>query len=74
MARLLIEDVTLVKGEVITVHVRFKGGAAKTITLPLPLSAWQRRRTAPSTLRKSTVCLIGTYRTRSPNCSINDIC
>jgi hypothetical protein len=39
MARLLIEDVTLVKGEVITVHVRFKGGAAKTITLPLPLSA-----------------------------------
>jgi len=50
MARLLIEDVTLIKGEVLTVHVRFKGGAAKTITLPLPLSAWQRRRTAPSTI------------------------
>jgi DNA invertase Pin-like site-specific DNA recombinase len=50
MARLLIEDVTLIKGAVITMHVRFKGGATKTITLALPLNAWQRRRTAPSTI------------------------
>jgi hypothetical protein len=44
MAQLLIEDVTLIKRHEITAHVRFKGGATRTLTLPLPLSAWQRRR------------------------------
>jgi hypothetical protein len=50
MARLLIEDVTLIKRQEITMHVRFKGGTTQTITLPLPLNAWQRRRTVPSTI------------------------
>ncbi|NPV54819.1 MAG: recombinase family protein [Firmicutes bacterium] len=45
MARLLIEDVTLLKGELITVHVRFRGGATRTIQLPLLLSAPDARRT-----------------------------
>src|SRR5262249_10221023 len=31
MVRLLLEDVTLVKGAVITVHVRFRGGATRTL-------------------------------------------
>ncbi len=44
IARLLIEDVTLIKGHQITAHVRFKGGMSRTLTLPLPLNAWQRRR------------------------------
>lgn len=36
MARLLIEDVTLIRGpEQITAHLRFKGGAAQTIHVPL---------------------------------------
>ena len=36
MARLLLEDVTVLKQEeVIVVHVRFKGGATHTITVPL---------------------------------------
>ena len=36
MARLLIEDVTLIRGqEQITAHLRFKGGAAQTIYVPL---------------------------------------
>ncbi len=36
MARLLLEDVTVLKQEeVIVVHVRFKGGAQQTITVPL---------------------------------------
>jgi DNA invertase Pin-like site-specific DNA recombinase len=36
MARLLLEDVTVLKQEeVIIVHVRFKGGAQQTITVPL---------------------------------------
>jgi len=37
--RLLLEDVTLIKSKQITVHIRFKGGQTKTITLPLPESA-----------------------------------
>lgn len=42
MVRLLLEDVTLNRGERITLHIRFKGGAHKTINLPLPLKYWQR--------------------------------
>ena len=45
MIRLLLEDVTLIKRDQIRVHVRFKGGAIKTLTLPLPLSAPQLRKT-----------------------------
>jgi DNA invertase Pin-like site-specific DNA recombinase len=45
MARLLIEDVTLIKRDAITAHVRFKGGATQTLSLPLPPSAWQMRQT-----------------------------
>ena len=37
MIRLLIEDVTMIRDQDITLHVRFKGGAAKTLKLPLPL-------------------------------------
>ena len=40
MVRLLIEDVTLLKGESITAHIRFKGGATRSLTLPIPLPAW----------------------------------
>jgi len=34
MVRLLLEDVTLLKDDNITAQVRFKGGAAQTLTLP----------------------------------------
>jgi hypothetical protein len=47
MARLLIEDVTLLKATDITVQVRFKGGAARTLSLPLPKPAWMMRQTPP---------------------------
>jgi len=43
MVRLLVEDVTLLQDEVITAHVRFKGGATQTMTIPLS----ERHRTAP---------------------------
>jgi DNA-binding CsgD family transcriptional regulator len=43
MARLLLEDVTLIKGDEILVHVRFSGGATRSLTLPRPLSAWEIR-------------------------------
>ena len=43
MARLLLEDVTLIRGpEQVTAHIRFKGGATQTIYVPL-----RRRRTGP---------------------------
>lgn len=48
MVRLIIEDVTLLKKENITAHVRFKGGASRTLTLPLPLSAQQLYQTDPA--------------------------
>ena len=42
MLRLLIEDVTLVKGqEAIAVHVRFRGGGTRSVSLPRPLPAWK---------------------------------
>lgn len=48
MTRLLLEDVTLLRaGEVLTVNVRFRGGAARTLTLPRPLPAWALRQTNP---------------------------
>jgi len=50
MVRLLIEDVTLVKSDQITVQVRFKGGAARTFTLPLPRPAWTTWQTNPAVI------------------------
>jgi len=47
MVRLLIEDVTLSKGEQITAQVRFKGGATRTLSLPPPQPAWTTWRTSP---------------------------
>ena len=41
MIRFLIENVTMIRGENITLHVRFKGGATKTLKIPLPLKGWQ---------------------------------
>ena len=52
MLGLLIEDVTLIKKETITAHVRFRGGATITLTLPLPLNAWQGRTTPATTLHQ----------------------
>lgn len=43
MLALLIEDVTLMKRQQLTVAVRFRGGATTTLTLPRPLTAQQQR-------------------------------
>jgi hypothetical protein len=43
--RLLVDDVTLLKGQTtITVHVRLSGGATRTLELPRPLSSAQMRK------------------------------
>ena len=45
MARLLITDVTLLKGTDITAQIRFNGGTTHTLHLELPKPAWQIRQT-----------------------------
>jgi len=52
LVRLLLEDVTLVRGPEITLHIRFKGGATRTVSLPVPLNAWQQRVTSPDVVRE----------------------
>ncbi len=47
MVRLLLEDVTFLKGNEITASVRFRGGATKRLTLPLARPSWQLRQTSP---------------------------
>ena len=47
MLRLLVEDVTLLRGEEVLVQVRFRGGATESLRLPLPLSAAQLRKVDP---------------------------
>lgn len=48
MARLLIADVTLLKGADIRAQVRFNGGATHTLHLSVPKSAWQLRKLTPA--------------------------
>jgi hypothetical protein len=47
MLRLISEDVTLVTGKDLVVHVRFRGGATRTLTVPRPAPAWAFRQTSP---------------------------
>jgi DNA invertase Pin-like site-specific DNA recombinase len=47
MTRLLIDDVTITRGEGVSVGVRFKGGATHTFELPPPKPAWAMRKTDP---------------------------
>lgn len=51
IVRQLVEDVTLVRGEEVLVHVRLKGGVQRTLRLPVPLNAIDEKRTPPETLR-----------------------
>jgi len=52
MARLLIEDVTLLKSDKLHVHIRFKGGTTESLVLPRPRNAWHRRLTHPDTVAR----------------------
>lgn len=54
MLRLLIEDVTLTRGEGIHVGIRWKGGALTQMTLPPPKTAPELRRTPPEVLAAIT--------------------
>jgi hypothetical protein len=48
LARLLLEDVTLRKGDDLVVQVRFRGGATETLTLPRPRPVILDRQTDPA--------------------------
>jgi len=52
LVRLLREDVTLIRGDPMTAHVRFQGGITKTLTVPAPLNAWQQRLTSPEIVKE----------------------
>lgn len=51
MARLLVEDITMDRSaSVIFLRVRFKGGQATELEIPVPPTGWAARQTAPATL------------------------
>ena len=50
--RLVIEDVTLIKAEEISVHVRFRGGATRSFTLPRLRPAQEEHRTPEEVVRE----------------------
>jgi hypothetical protein len=52
MVHLLLQDVTLIRTEEVVAHVRFRGGATRTLRLPLPRNAWQLRQMDPAVVRE----------------------
>ena len=53
MLRLLVEDVTLLLGgKTITIHVHFKSGAIKTLSVPKPLTLGEQRTTKPEVVEE----------------------
>jgi DNA invertase Pin-like site-specific DNA recombinase len=46
IARLIIEDVTLTKGDQLLVQVRYKSGMTKSLSLGKPKNGWQQRETS----------------------------
>ena len=47
MVRLLIEDVTLLRGEQVSIGICFRGGATRSLTIPVPLPAYRTWQTSP---------------------------
>jgi hypothetical protein len=60
LARLLLEDVTLRKEGKVVVQVRFKGGALRTLDLPLPQPYCVLFRTRPEIIEEID-CLLGSH-------------
>ena len=60
MLRLLIEDVTLTKGDALHIDIRFSGGTSHSLDLPLPKSCVELR-TTDAEVVKEIDRLIDTY-------------
>ena len=52
MIRLLIEDITVIRGERITAQIRFKGGAAETLSVAPALHIWKLWKTPSEVIRE----------------------
>jgi DNA invertase Pin-like site-specific DNA recombinase len=52
MLRLLVEDVTLLRQDELVAHVRFCGGATRTLHLPRPRKIWELRQPDPAVVRE----------------------
>ena len=52
MLRLLVEDVTLLRDDVIRLSIRWRGGATRQLECPLPLAAPGVRRTPPAVVEQ----------------------
>jgi len=52
MIRLLLEDVTLLRAEQVTVSLRFRGGAVEQLELPLPKNAAELRKVDPAVVER----------------------
>ncbi len=52
MIRLLIEDVTLLKTDVIHVKIRFKGGDTREVCVPIPPVCWKKYKTSEEVIEQ----------------------
>lgn len=51
LVRLIVEDVTLHRESAITLHVRFRGGSTRTLTVPIPPRSWEIWQTDPAVIQ-----------------------
>ncbi len=51
LVRLMLEDVTLIKTHEVTLHVRFRGGATQTLSIPAARPPWQTYVTPPKVVQ-----------------------
>ncbi len=71
LIRLLITDVTLTRGDyAITAAVRLPGGQHHTLNLPIPLNAWQQRKT-PQPVIEQIDQLLGGHTYSQVACILN---
>lgn len=68
IVHLIIEDVTLLKEKEITVNIRFKGGANRTIILSKPLCSWEQWKTDTEVIQE-----IDRLLEHHPDCEVVDI-
>jgi hypothetical protein len=50
LIRFLIDDVTVTREDTVTAHVRFRGGNARTLTLPIPRRVWELTKTSAAAM------------------------
>lgn len=72
MVALLVEDVTLIKGDEIAVHVRFRGGRTHSFTLPRPLPI-ARIRKIPDEVVETLDQLLDTYSDKEAAVQLNKL-